>query len=270
MSYGEDFVLTLFTNDPDLAREADRAGIDRIGPDLEWIGKLERQEKCNSWISDHKEKDIIPVRDKLARAKLFVRTNPIHPSIKEEIDRYLDCGAQVLMFPMFESAREVTRFIDSVAGRAEVSLLMETPAAAFCVHEIVRIPGIDEIHIGLNDMRLATGLSSHFDVLASDLMDRLSDVIRGAGISFGFGGVGRLNDSRLPVPSDLVYAQYPLLSGDRALVSRVFITADKDEIDLPEEVKIFRERMDYWKGCGREKLSQAREELRRVVVGLRS
>ena len=35
MSYGDDFILTLFTNDVELARRADDAGVNRIGLDLE-------------------------------------------------------------------------------------------------------------------------------------------------------------------------------------------------------------------------------------------
>ncbi|MBK8991737.1 MAG: hypothetical protein IPM40_08620 [Gammaproteobacteria bacterium] len=35
MNLGDRFRLTLFTNRPALAGAADRAGVDRIGPDLE-------------------------------------------------------------------------------------------------------------------------------------------------------------------------------------------------------------------------------------------
>ena len=39
---------------------------------------------------------------------------------------------------------------------------------------------------------------------------------------FGFGGIGRLDDESLPVPADLVYAQYAFHGARSALVSRVF------------------------------------------------
>ena len=86
MSYGSDFVLTLFTNDLELARRADEAGIDRIGLDLERIGKAERQGHLKSWVSDHEEHSLPAIRRTLRRAKLFVRTNPFHPGLGEEID----------------------------------------------------------------------------------------------------------------------------------------------------------------------------------------
>ena len=38
-----DFRLTLISRDPDLIRAADGAGIDRIGIDIERLGKRERQ-----------------------------------------------------------------------------------------------------------------------------------------------------------------------------------------------------------------------------------
>jgi hypothetical protein len=41
--YGEDFCLTLLANDPHLAEQSDQAGIDRIGIDVERVGKQERQ-----------------------------------------------------------------------------------------------------------------------------------------------------------------------------------------------------------------------------------
>ncbi len=58
MSYGDNFILTLFTNDVELARRADEAGINRIGLDLERIGKAERQQHLKTWISDHEEHEL--------------------------------------------------------------------------------------------------------------------------------------------------------------------------------------------------------------------
>jgi len=106
VSYGREFVLTLFTRDPDLAARADRAGVDRIGPDLERIGKDERQGKLKTWISDHTGDDVPAVRARLSRARLFVRTNPPHAGLGEEIETLLAAGAQVLMLPMFRTPGE--------------------------------------------------------------------------------------------------------------------------------------------------------------------
>jgi hypothetical protein len=268
MSYGQEFVLTLFTNDPALARRADQAGINRIGLDLEQIGKAERQGHLNTWISDHTAEQLSEIAQNLRQAQLFVRTNPIHAGIQAEVDCFIAAGVQVLMLPMFQSAAQAARFIEVIDGRAEVSLLIETPAAAEAVDSIVTLTGIDEIHIGLNDLRLGLGLASHFDVLGLPLMDKLAESVTAAGIPFGFGGIGRRHDPRLPVPSDLVYAQYPRLNADRALVSRVFVTPDPDALDLVAEVGAFRARMDEWRQESPAALRQAQLDLGSIASRL--
>jgi hypothetical protein len=246
MGYGSDFVLTLFTNDIDLAMRADKAGINRIGLDLEMLGKASRQRHLNTWISDHQENQLPALRLALKKSKLFVRTNPPHPRLGEEIERLIAAGAEVLMLPMFRTAEDAGNFVGCINGRAEVSLLIETAAAAVRIEEIVELEGIDEIHIGLNDLHREIGLKSHFELLRYQFMNTLSDTVRGAGIPFGFGGIGRVKDDGLPIPSDLVYAQYPRLGADRALVSRVFTSPDYRQLDLPREVAAFRDRMDDW------------------------
>lgn len=265
MTYGQEFVLTLLTNNPSLARRADEAGINRVGLDLEILGKADRQAGRGAWISDHQFSQIAAVADALTNSQLFVRTNPIHPELGSEIDAYVEAGAEVLMLPFFKSAGEAAHFVDLVAGRAVVSLLVETPAAAMRLHDIARVEGIDEIHIGLNDMHLGMGLRSHFEVLVSDLLDTLAKIVADAGIAFGFGGVGRLDDDSLPIPADLVYSQYPRVSATRALVSRVFVGPDPEAIDLRHEVQCFRERMNYWHGKNIDVLNGTRELLRQKI-----
>lgn len=86
------FDLTLWTNDPDLAGRADRAGVDRIGPDLEWIGKAARQSGRNTWISPHREGDIENVRGSLSCAELFCRCNPYGDHTPDELERLVAMG----------------------------------------------------------------------------------------------------------------------------------------------------------------------------------
>ena len=91
------------------------AGINRIGLDLERIGKAERQKHLNTWISDHVESEVPALRRALREAQLFVRTNPVHAGLREEIDRLIEAGADVLMLPMFETVREAATFIEYIA-----------------------------------------------------------------------------------------------------------------------------------------------------------
>lgn len=266
MSIGEDFLLTLFTNDPGLAARADAGGIQRIGLDLERLGKNERQGSMNTWISDHDPSHLPHIRAQLQRADLFVRTNPPHTGLGAEIDAYLAEGARVLMLPMFAAACEAKRFVDLVAGRARVVLLVETPAAAARLHQIVKVPGVDEIHFGLNDLRLGMKLRSHFELLSSDLVDCMARTVREAGIPLGVGGVGRLGDLALPIPSDLVYAQFPRLGATRALVSRVFFAPDPAAINVGAEVARLRARLDHWERQPVAALHGARDQLRTMLA----
>ncbi len=273
MNYGDDFTLTLFTNNPLLAERADRAGVDRIGLDLERIGKDERQGKLATWISDHEEAELAAVRARLTHAKLFVRTNPVHSGSRSEIQRLIEAGAEVLMLPMFTTVEEVSDFVNCIAGRARSILLLETADAARAVQAIVRHGGFDEIHIGLNDLHLSFGLNNHFELLVSELMESLCRSLHTAGIRYGFGGIGRAGDNDLPIPADLIYAQYPRLNGSGALISRAFFGPDALGIDWPLEISRARASLNNMSTRPREAIEAARvllaEKARFLKSGIR-
>jgi hypothetical protein len=242
--YGANFCLTLFTNDAELARRADAAGVDRIGTDLERIGKDARQGGLNTWISDHTLDDLAAIARVIDRRRLFCRINPIHPGSAEEIDTVLALGVATLMLPMFTTTKEVETFLRLVDGRAHPVLLLETAAAATIVDDICRVPGVVEIHAGLNDLRLSLGWPSHFHVLVSDLLVGLSERIRAAGIAFRVGGLGRAGDASLPISSDLVYPQYPRLGASGGLISRVFFNTEP--LELAGEIARLRRELDRY------------------------
>ncbi|HEV2296310.1 MAG TPA: aldolase/citrate lyase family protein [Tepidisphaeraceae bacterium] len=264
LTYGQDFKFTLWTNDPALAARADAAGVDRIGLDLETLGKHERQKGLATWISPHREDQLPALRKVITRNKLFCRTNPINPQSKSEIERLLGYGVQVLMLPMFRTPQEVEKFVRYIDGRAEVVLLLENREAANRVEEIVRVPGIDNVHIGLNDLTLSLKMGNRFAVMATPLMDRIADAVRGAGIRFGVGGVGRVvdGDDTLPIPSDLIYAQYPRLGATAALISRAFFGSDPASIDLTAELRRSRKRLDWWHNRPQAEIQEALRQFR--------
>ena len=254
-------VLTLWTSDPRLAARADAAGVERIGVDLERLGKRERQNGLGTWISSHTEADLAAVGDALTRASLFARVDPPHAGTPAQLERVLGAGAEVVMLPMFRTAAEVGRFIDLVDGRAKVVLLLETPEAVAGAAEIADLEGVDEVHLGLNDLTLALGLPNRFALLASDIAARVAATVTDAGLPFGAGGIGRAGDDSLPIPADLVYAQYARLGATAALISRSFIGDDPAAIDLPHEVERARARMAEWRARGEAELEAARIEL---------
>ena len=216
------FVLTLWTNDPELARRADAAHVDRIGVDLERNGKAERQEGRGTWISPHCEEDLDVVGAALSHAELFARVNPMHPGSACEVERALARGARVLMLPMVESAEQARGFVEIVDGSATVVALVEPREGVARLPEIVAVDGVDEVHLGINDLALSMGVRNRWLALDGDLAIVAGRVVRAAGKRFGLGAVGRPGDRGLPVPVELVYAECARAGATAALLARSF------------------------------------------------
>lgn len=260
------FLLTLWTDDPVLAGQADSAGIDRIGLDLETLGKRARQRGLDTWISPHTIDRLPALRECLTQARLFARVNPLHEHSRAEVDLLLAHGVQVLMLPMFRSAEQAAEFVDLVSGRAEVVLLLETREAAEDIGRVVAVAGATEVHIGINDMALSMGMRNRFEVLDCELTERVSCCVRDAGLRFGIGGIGRAGDAGLPIPSDLIYAQYPRLGATAALISRAFLAGTEEAIDLTAEVARGRDLLTRWGSADRAELQQARRDFRAALA----
>lgn len=215
------FLFTLMTNDLHLAARADGAGVDRIGIDLDRLGKRERQ-PAGYRISEHSLADLERLCSVVRPGRLFARTDPLHPGSARQIEELLARGVTSLMLPMFRRVEEAARFVELVAGRAQVVLLVETVAAAFRIGGIARVPGVAEIMIGLNDLQLDARIDDRFEVVVSDLMVAVARTVNDCGVRFGFGGLGRHDDESLPVPSSLVYPQYARLGASSAIMARSF------------------------------------------------
>lgn len=92
---------------------------------------------------------------------------------KNEIDEAIEAGADLLMLPYFKTAEEVQTFVKYVNGRAKTVLLVETPEAAAIAEDLVQIPGIDEMFIGLNDLSLGYGKNFMFELLLDGTVEEL-------------------------------------------------------------------------------------------------
>lgn len=153
--------LMYITNNPVTAQIAQNAGVDRIWVDMEYIGKSQRQSGMDTVKNHHTIEDISRLRPIVTCAELMVRVNPLHSaasdhcSSKDEIEQVIEAGADVIMLPMFRTSDDVKKFVDYVDGRATVQLLVETAEAVANIDSILQVPGVDEIHIGLNDLHLA-------------------------------------------------------------------------------------------------------------------
>jgi citrate lyase beta subunit len=262
--FGDDFRLTLLTDDPALALEADAAGVDRIGADLEHMGKATRQAGEDVRLSSHTAEDLQVVAKVLTCASAFVRINPLHQGSEREIETVLQAGAQAVMLPYFDGPREAEGFVRLLDGRAKALLLLETPASLIHAPEIFAVAGLDEAMMGLNDLRLALGLQSHFELLVSPKAALLAEQADQAGVPLSAGGVANPSDRGLAIPPDLVLAQYPRLGITGAWLSRSF-AARTPRGGFGQGVAAIRRRLDEWAAAGAERLETARLRLAEAV-----
>jgi len=257
------------TNDPELAQYAQDSGVDRIMIDLEYLGKRERQGHLDTVISVHSLQDINRVRNVLHNSKLHVRVNPIHSGSEREINEAIARGADIIMLPMFKTCREVERFISIINGRAAASLLLETSQALVRIDDILRIDGIDEVYIGLNDLHLSMGLDFMFELLSGGIVEYLLTKIKKKGICFGFGGISRLG--RGVVDSRLVLSEHVRLGSQIVILSRDFHgrAGSLDElkmlINLEDEIKKIRSYISYLSGLSEKELLRSSEKISHIV-----
>ncbi len=234
--------LMYITNSPNVAMVAEKAGVDRIFIDLEYIGKTDRQGGMDTVQSHHTIEDIAAVKRVLTKAVTMVRCNPIHEktdlytSSKEEIDAAIAAGADILMLPYFKTAHEVREFVTLVGKRARTLPLVETPEAVAAIDEILEIEGIDEIFVGLNDLSLGYGKKFMFELLADGTVERLTEKFKLKGIPFGFGGLASLEGGLLP--GKMVLKEHYRLGSGCVILSRSFCNTSKIT-DLNEVRQIF-------------------------------
>lgn len=236
--------LMYITNRPVVADIAQEAGVDRIWVDMEYIGKEARQAGMNTVKSHHTIEDVIALRPLVSKSGLMVRVNPIHEATRnwcdsrEEIENTVRAGADSIMLPMFKTAEEVERFVEYVDGRAVVQILLETKEACDSLDRILDVQGIDEVHIGLNDLHLAYGMRFMFQLLSDGTVGRLCARIREKGLPYGFGGIARLGYGLLP--AEYIIAEHYRLGSSAAILSRSF--CDANGLEDPETVRLlFRE-----------------------------
>lgn len=233
--------LMYITNRPDVAVIAENNGVDRIFIDMEFIGKAKRQGGLDSVQNHHTLEDVKAVRAVVKKAELLVRVNPIHeelpdyPSSEDEIEDVIQSGADIIMLPYFKTLEEIERFIRIVGGRTRTMLLMETIEAAALLDAILLMKGIDEIHIGLNDLSLSLHKTFMFELLSDGTIERLCRKMQLAGRFYGFGGIASLG--RGLVPAEMIIKEHYRLGSQMAILSRSFCNISKfDELDAVEEI----------------------------------
>lgn len=230
--------LMYITKDPEIAVIAENAGVDRIFIDMEYIGKSIRQGGMDTVQCYHTVEDVRRIRKVIKKAQIMVRVNLLHNatdeycSSEEEINAVMDAGADLVMLPYFHGAEDIERFVKIVNGRARVFPLLESKDALENIDEILGVQGIDEIHIGLNDLSLDLKKKFMFELLADGTVEGLCEKFSHKGIPYGFGGIGRLGKGDLP--AEYIIKEHYRLGSTCAILSRSFCNAnvieDKEEI----------------------------------------
>lgn len=228
--------LMYITNSVEIAQIAQRAGVDRIWIDMEYIGKDKRQAGMDTVKSHHTIEDIKRIRPHIDKAELMVRVNPIHGESEVEINATIEAGADLIMLPMFKTVLEVQKFLDIVASRTKTILLVETKEAVENIEEILDLNGIDEVHIGLNDLHLSYGRKFMFELLADGTVERIINEVKKHDYIYGFGGIARIGYGLLP--AELILREHYRLKSEMAILSRSFCNANQ-MTDYEEIEKLF-------------------------------
>lgn len=237
----------ILADTPDAAVAAESAGIDRIFYDLEYVGKSERQYGRNTVISRNDIENLPSVREVVKTSELLVRTNPINPYTEMEVEKAIQYGADVLMLPMVMDHHDVETYVSFVKGRAKVCIMIETAASMARLDQILAVPGVDEIFVGLNDLHISMGLTFMFELISGGLVEYIAQKCNKANIPFGFGGIARIGEGMLP--SDYILGEHARLGSSSVILSRTFkgvvgVDANARPVDLKEEVDKVRNRLE--------------------------
>lgn len=143
--------------------------------------------------------------------------------------------------------------------------MVETAEALAIVDELAALDGVAELYVGANDLARSLGLPTRFSVLGSDLIARIAEAAHRRGLGFGFFGIARPDDSDLPVPSDLVYAEQVRLGATSFLLARSFRATPGS---LAGDLERSRMRLTYWRSRPAEEASAARTALRQRCAAL--
>ena len=264
--------LMYITNSLPIALVAEKYGVDRVWIDLETLGKEERQKGRDSVKSHHRISDITAIKPYLTKSEMLVRINPWNKNSIEETNAVIAAGADIVMLPYYKTPHEVEQFIRTVDGRCKTTLLLETKEAEACLDDTLSIPGIDEMHIGLNDLHLSYGLDFMFELLSNGTVERICKKISKKGIPYGFGGIAKIGDGA--VPAEKIILEHYRLGSSRAILSRTF--CDNAKIDSIEEIdrvfeinmKKLRDFEEFAASASDELLENNRKDLRIAVSGV--
>lgn len=228
------FGLLLFATDPHFIRRAVAAGVDGIIVDCEYIGKEARQAGADTEINHHTFADVRRVRASTS-ARVLCRINRYGTITAGEVEQAIAAGADEILLPMVQTAKEVELVLDQVQGRCGVGILVETIPALGIVEELGRLP-LSRVYLGLNDLGIARKTPNIFTAVADGTLEYVRRHFR---VPFGFGGV-TLPERGYPIPCQLLMGELSRLNCSFTFLRRSF-WADTRGRNLMVEVPRIRE-----------------------------
>ena len=144
-------------------------------------------------------------------------------------------------------------------------LLLENTDAMNCLDEVLELDGVDEIHIGLNDLHLSMGKKFLFELLADGTVEKITIKIAETDIPYGFGGFGRIGYGFLP--ADYIVAEHYRLGSSMSILSRAFcntnVFTEKEEIEyiFKNGMKDLRSYEEFLKTCDENYFDETHKKL---------
>ena len=263
----------IILNSPEMAEFCIKNGVDRIFLDLEKLGKNERQGHLNTWKSNHNKTDILTLKKKLPKGKLIVRLNPWNKNSNSEINYAIKNGADFLMLPMIKNFDEINSFCIEVSNQVPIIPLIETPESLDLIPKIIKLPGVLEIYIGLNDLSLSLGNKFIFEPLINNLLERPANILNFENIPWGFGGIARYGEGL--IPAELIMGEHVRLGSKRLILSRTFHRNAINlnnlilSMDFPGETKKLINCEKEWLQASKIELEENKNKIKNIITNLK-
>lgn len=248
--------LALFTTDPDMAKQAKAAGIDRVVVDWETSGKAARQSGYSTEINDDCPDHVRELAGRLSIPTLVRIDHVDQAQVERDIEVAIDCGAESIMFPMARTPEQAERFVDRIAGRVRSIVQIETQSLVDRIADLQQI-GWDSVYIGLNDLMISRGADWIWRPVLDGTVDHIFETLSDRNV--GFGGVTVIGGGR-PIPFTMLFAEMARLGCSMSFLRRSF-HVEIGNRDMAAEIKAVRVLWDALLKRGTEAVARDHDRL---------
>lgn len=214
---GESIDLLLFAHQPDSVRQALMAGISSFLVDCENHGKKSRQIGFDTEINCGTPADLAGIKA-WSGTTAFLRIDCFGDHTRDQVERAIAHGADVLLLPLVTTPAEVEQFLCMIAGRCRAGILIETVSACQQAERIAEFP-LDYVYVGLNDLMISRDSRQLFAPLHDGTMERLRTIF--SAHCFGFGGATAV-DRGEPIPCLMLLQEMARLACQFTFLRRSF------------------------------------------------